>query len=104
MILRVFSVYDSKSESYDMPFYTRMSGDGIRMFSDAVKSPKSRFNAHPGDYTLFEIGIFDDNKGLLVDNNVHINHGNGLQYINENPPVPKIEVLQGVKNELSNGA
>lgn len=60
MELSVFTVYDSKTEAYLPPFYMAAKGAAIRSFSDTCNDPSHAFNKHPSDYTLFELGIFDD--------------------------------------------
>lgn len=80
MILRAFSVYDSKTEVYGLPWFINTTDAGIRMFADAVNDERSPYNKHPGDFSLFEIGLFDDAKGIMIENNAHVNHGSAIQY------------------------
>jgi hypothetical protein len=63
MVLKVFSVYDSKVEAYLQPFYMRSKGEALRAFGEVVNSQDHLFSRHPADYTLFEIGEFDEGKG-----------------------------------------
>lgn len=65
MKLRVFSVFDRKAVAYLPIFQSPETGMASRSFSDAVTNPESPFNKHPEDYILYEIGCFDDSKGLL---------------------------------------
>ena len=41
-------------------------GAAQRMIGDMVSSEGHAFNRHPEDYTLFEVGTFDDVSGELV--------------------------------------
>lgn len=66
MRMRVFSVYDEKAEAFLQPFFTRTVGEAERMFGDAVNDQESPFCKHAADYTLFEIGEFDQALGELV--------------------------------------
>ncbi len=66
MKLRVFSVFDVKAKAYLPPFFMPEQGQATRVFSDCVNKPDHQFGAHPSDYSLFEIGDFDDNSGQLV--------------------------------------
>lgn len=60
MKVKVFSVFDSKVGAFQQPFFARTAGEALRMFENAVRDSNSGFHAHPGDYSLFEIGSFDD--------------------------------------------
>lgn len=61
MLHRIFSVYDTKSEAYLQPFFMSTSGQAIRAITDCANDPNHQFGRHPADYTLFDLGQFDDN-------------------------------------------
>lgn len=75
MIFKVFSVYDAAAEAYLQPFFTPTLGLAIRSFSDAVNQEGHQFSNHAADYTLFEIGEFDDSTGNLSMLKTHKNCG-----------------------------
>lgn len=56
----MFSVYDSKVGAYLPPMFMRSRGEAIRSFETAVKSEDHNFNKYASDYTLFELGSWDD--------------------------------------------
>lgn len=58
--MKLFTVYDSKAEAYLVPFYERTTGLAIRAFSSASNEKEHQFNRFPADYTLFELGEFDE--------------------------------------------
>ncbi len=60
MLQKLFSIYDSKAESFSNPVYLSSTGLAVRTFSDSVQDPDSQFAKHPADYTLFELGTYDD--------------------------------------------
>ena len=66
MIHRVFSVYDAAAKAYLPPFFLPATGMAIRTFSDAVNDPAHQFHRHASDYTLMEIGSFNDSIGVLT--------------------------------------
>ncbi len=70
MILRVYSVRDVVAEAYLPPFCMQTNGQALRTFSDLTGDPEHQFGKHAGDYTLFELGEFDDNTGFfkMLDN------------------------------------
>ena len=58
----IFTVFDSKAAAYLQPFYSQTKGVAIRQFSDAINGdPNHQFARHPEDFTLFELGSYDDN-------------------------------------------
>lgn len=60
MLHKVFAVYDSKIESYLPPFFTQSKGAALRAFTEAVNDPSHNFHKYASDFTLFELGSFDD--------------------------------------------
>lgn len=62
MLLKVFSVFDNASEAYMQPFFMQTKGQAIRSFQDAVNSESHEFSKHAEDYTLFELGDYDDSN------------------------------------------
>lgn len=68
MIINVFTVHDSKAQAYLPPFNLPTKEMAVRTFSDTVNDSKHPFGKHPADYTLFHIGTFDDDTGLITNN------------------------------------
>lgn len=66
MVLQVYSVFDIKAGNYATPFFMLRDQMAIRAISDATNNPKSTLNLHPGDYSLFHIGSYDDSSAELV--------------------------------------
>lgn len=62
MIKKIFSVYDSKAKTYNTPFLELNIGTAVRAFETAIKEGNTMFSKYPTDYTLFELGSFDDQK------------------------------------------
>lgn len=58
--MKIFTVHDSRAEAYLPPFYMRTKGEAIRAFETTVKDTNSQFNKYPQDYTLVELGEFDE--------------------------------------------
>lgn len=62
MLLSIFAIYDSGISTWLPPIYSRNKCEMMRQFVDAVNDPKSNLAKHPGDYTLFSLGTWDDDK------------------------------------------
>lgn len=65
MKFSVFSIYDRAAQAYGRPFVAPHVGIAMREFEDVVNNDKSDLFRHPDDYSLFEIGIFDDSSAEL---------------------------------------
>lgn len=64
----VCSIWDAKVGSYNRPFVVQSIGQAIRSFGDEVKRPSREDNLnplfdHPEDFTLFQLGFWDDLTG-----------------------------------------
>ncbi|QCQ84952.1 nonstructural protein [Blackfly microvirus SF02] len=68
MKMLIFSVFDAAVNAYLQPFFVRSKGEAIRSFQDAVNDPKSQFNIHYTDYSLFLLGSYDDASGVFDTN------------------------------------
>lgn len=90
MELRIFSVYDSKAEGYLPPFTAITKGQAMRTFGDYCNNPEHPFYKHAEDYTLFEIGSYDDSKGTVSPNAANIPLGLALEFKKE-----KVAPLKG---------
>jgi hypothetical protein len=63
----IVSIYDKATQAYMRPFTVPTEGQAVRMFQDEVLREGSEIGAHPEDYSMFLIGSFNDNDGLLED-------------------------------------
>ncbi len=79
MILLAFSVHDSKAESYTQPFFYTTTGQAIRAFQAAASEEGHNFNRFAADYTLFHVGSFNQETGLL-EHVIPLNLGNALTF------------------------
>lgn len=60
MILKIFTVFDSKVGAYKEPIYLRSTGEAIRAMTETLSNPQHQFSKFAEDYTLFELGEYDD--------------------------------------------
>jgi len=65
----IFAVYDSAAARYLDPFVMPTAEMAIRGFRQAVNREDHQFNQFPEDYTLFHIGSFDPEAGVLLPEN-----------------------------------
>ena len=60
MIHKIYTVFDHKAEAYLPPFYMQTKGTAIRSFTESCNDHTTTFHKYPEDFTLFELGEFDD--------------------------------------------
>lgn len=77
-MLKVFAIYDSKVQAYMTPWFARAAGEASRQFEDLVNDGKSLPSSHPADFTLFEIGEYDETKGVIMGHKAHISLSRGI--------------------------
>lgn len=77
----MFSVYDEKAHAYFAPTFVKHNDIAVRAFSDCVNDPEHNFGMHPGDYTLFCVGDFQDSNGAVSGEGGVRSCGNGLEFV-----------------------
>lgn len=65
MQMHVFTIHDSKAQAFIQPWYSPNTDTAIRQFTTAVRDPATEFSKYPGDYTLFHLGTFNQEKATF---------------------------------------
>ncbi len=60
MKLPAFSVYDEKAECFGHPFFVSAVGIATRYLSEWANTETSMVGKHPEDYTLYQVGYWND--------------------------------------------
>lgn len=81
---KIFAVYDSKAEAHLPPFTSLTTAVAIRQFQATVDNLESDFARFPGDYTLFELGEWDQNTGNITMHEAKRNLGTALEHRTNN--------------------
>lgn len=81
MQTKVFAVFDSKACAYMAPFFLPSKGLAIRAFVDLATRPDSTVTKYPADFTLFELGEFEDSTGIIKALPAPISIGNALEFV-----------------------
>lgn len=81
MKLKMFTVFDSKAEAYLPPFYMQSTGQALRSFEDTCNDETHAFHKHPADYTLFELGVWDDENCQFSLHDANVNLGNAIEHV-----------------------
>jgi len=66
MILRAYSIYDNKALIYNPPYFAGTDGAALRSFQEVANDMNTSIGRHPGDYSLWYVGDFDDLHGVLI--------------------------------------
>lgn len=63
--MEIFAVYDQKAQAFTTPFFDRTQETAQRAFAALVNNPESDFGRWPEDYTLFHLGSYDNETGVI---------------------------------------
>lgn len=66
MKMVVVAVFDNAVGAFMRPFVAPSRGVAQRSFSDEVNRAGSEMHAHPEDYALHDLGVWDDATGLFI--------------------------------------
>lgn len=68
MKLAVMAMFDSAAEAFGRPIFCPAVGAGVRSLADEVNrsAPDNPMFNHPQDFSLFDLGVFDDSVGLFT--------------------------------------
>jgi len=65
MKLNLYTIYDSKSHAYHQPMFFINEAVALRAFTQACNDPASFLNQSPSDYSLFHLGVWDDDNATI---------------------------------------
>lgn len=83
MVSKVCSIYDSGVGAYSPVLHFRAKGEATRWWTQQVNDASLPFNKSPGDFTLFEIGEFDDQTGMVKMHVAHESLGLATEYLHK---------------------
>ena len=79
--MKAFVIYDSKAGFFRPPMVYKSTGEALREFADAVNNPETFVAKHPADYTLFEMGEYNELQGVLTMHEAKTSLGVATEYI-----------------------
>ena len=85
MLNSVFSIYDAGISTWLPPLFFRNKGECLRWFIDLVNNADSKLAKHPSDYTLFELGSWDDDKCKFSLLSTPVSIGIAIEYLKAKP-------------------
>nr|UXQ88011.1 MAG: nonstructural protein [Microvirus sp.] len=90
---KIFSIFDSKAAAYLPPFFMPEEGMAIRLFKQCVNDSQHQFSKDPGDYTLFNLGAWDDNTSKIMTH-PGISLHNGLELLQNDTPESQLSLIE----------
>ncbi len=91
---KIFAINDIKAKAYFPPFYLPETEMAQRKFGDLINT-ETELSLHPADYTLFELGEWDDNTAEFTLLEIKENLGNGLEYVAQDVGVTNEPLYEG---------
>ena len=88
MKLKIYAVYDSAVGAYMQPFFMQSKGVALRSWLEAANDEKTQFNKHPADFTLFELGEYDELSGTFENHPAKLNLGTALEHRSKSQAEP----------------
>lgn len=61
----MFSLYDTKLEGFNRPFFLQTVAVARRAILDITQDKTHAAAQHPGDFCLYELGTFDDHTSQI---------------------------------------
>ena len=90
----MYAIHDKKAEAWLPPFFLHSEGMVIRAFTDCVNDQGHQFGKHPEDYTLMQIGSFDDEKGVVTPLQTQKPLGNGLAFVAKSEDTSQLSLVE----------
>lgn len=63
--MKLYTIKDTKADYYHLPTTYRNAGEAVRAIENALKQKETLFAQNSEDFSLFEIGTFDESTGTL---------------------------------------
>lgn len=79
MLSKICTIYDGKAQAYLLPMYFQSLAQAERSFGDIVNDKEHPIGCHPEDYTLWCIGEWDEQTGIIVVFDVKQSIAEGIQ-------------------------
>jgi len=80
---KIYNVYDSKSEAWGMPLFYDCRANALRSLTECVNATsdeKNQIAKYPADFTMFEIGEYNQENGVITMYETKVNLGIAIEY------------------------
>lgn len=94
MIKHCYSIFDKATKTYLPPFTETTENAAIRQFAMSVNHVGGFINQYPGDYSLFQVGTYDDHTGALFPAKPVMFIIEAVKLVKEDPsPAPRRDTI-----------
>lgn len=100
MKIMMYSVYDSKTGVFGQPNFLINRGAALRAWQEAANDNQSNIGKYPADFTMFEIGYWDDETGNVSMHHTKVSLGTALEFKRDQTAT----VVNDIKKTLLNEA
>lgn len=85
MIYQILAIYDGKARAFLPPIYCSNVEVAVRALRDAANQAGHQIQRNPLDFTMFHLGVWDDETALftLLDNTIQIANAAALKGVAE---------------------
>lgn len=66
MVMKMYTVKDVKTGIFNAPVYCHNTAHAMRVMSSVFQNDEHQYSLWPEDFTLYEVGSFDDNTGVIT--------------------------------------
>lgn len=83
--VRLFSIYDMGTKAFMRPFFSDHEVLAKRSFTTIVNdksNPDNMIAAHPDQFVLYELSIFDYQSGEFITHSNPISLGKAVEFVN----------------------
>lgn len=63
--MKIFTIEDTKAKTHLQPFFAENAQVAVRLLTDPCNKLDHAFHKHATDYHLFQVGEWDDDKGII---------------------------------------
>lgn len=79
LVQNAYSVFDLKAETFSLPMFAITDEVAKRLFADVVAYREGSIGAHPEDYVLFRVGVFNSDTGAMAGTDGPISVWSGIE-------------------------
>lgn len=87
---KIFAPFDSKLQVWMTPMFFQHSGQAERLWKDLCNEPNSTLSKYPQDFTLYQIGEYDDETAQLTSLAAPVQLMSASGALVDNSPVSRV--------------
>lgn len=79
MNIKLFSIFDKKTGDYGQLIQSKHTGEILREWDHLVKDKNTKYGKNPEDFSLFQIGNYNPDNGIVETITPHLHIADGIQ-------------------------